>query len=197
MGVAAVQGIQRYVLANPKHYAVNSIEKTRFQVDVTVDERTLREIYLAHFRAAVLEGGAASIMSAYNSVNGQFCSEVTLLRRILKEEWGFDGFVLSDFTLGTHEDSAVNGLDLEMPTANKFNGLVDQVRSGAVPEEVVDDAVRRMVRKKLQHGLDQPRPVDESLVESEEHLAVAQEAAAEGAVLLKNVNGALPLDQAP
>ncbi len=195
MGVAAVQGIQRYVLANPKHYAVNSIEKTRFQVDVTVDERTLREIYLAHFRAAVLEGGAASIMSAYNSVNGQFCSEnLTLLRRILKEEWGFDGFVLSDFTLGTHEDSAVNGLDLEMPTANKFNGLVDQVRSGAVPEEVVDDAVRRMVRKKLQHGLDQPRPVDESLVESEEHLAVAQEAAAEGAVLLKNVNGALPLD---
>ncbi|MGB5681024.1 MAG: glycoside hydrolase family 3 C-terminal domain-containing protein [Polyangiales bacterium] len=195
MGVAAVQGIQRYVLANPKHYAVNSIENTRFEVNVTVDERTLREIYLAHFRAAVDEGGAASIMSAYNSVNGQFCGEnVTLLRRILKEEWGFDGFVLSDFVFGTHEDSAVNGLDIEMPFANKFKGLLDQVRSGAVPEEVVDEAVRRMVRKKLQYRLDQPSPVDDSVVESDEHLAVAQAAAAEGAVLLKNTGGALPLD---
>jgi len=195
MGVAAVQGIQQYVLANLKHYAVNSIENTRFQVDVTVDERALREIYLAHFRAAVDEGGAASIMSAYNSVNGQFCGEnVTLLRRILKEEWGFDGFVLSDFTFGTHDDSAVNGLDLEMPLAFKFQGLLDQVRSGAVPQEVVDDAVRRMVRKKLQHGLDQPSPVDESVVESDEHLAIAQEAAAEGAVLLKNADRALPVD---
>ncbi len=103
MGVAAVQGLQQYVLANPKHFAANSIEETRFQVDVTIDERTLREIYLAHFRTAVGEGGAASIMSAYNSVNGQFCGEnEILLRRILKEEWGFDGFVLSDFVLGTH-----------------------------------------------------------------------------------------------
>jgi beta-glucosidase len=134
-------------------------------------------------------------MSAYNSVNGQFCGEnVTLLRRILKEEWGFDGFVLSDFVFGTHEDSAVNGLDIEMPLANKFKGLLDQVRSGAVPEEVVDEAVRRMVRKKLQYGLDQPSPVDESVVESDEHLSVAREAAAEGAVLLKNTGGALPLD---
>jgi len=195
MGVAAVQGIQRYVLANPKHYAVNSIEDTRFDVNVTVDERTLREIYLAHFRAAVQEGGAASIMSAYNSVNGQFCGEnVTLLRRILKEEWGFDGFVLSDFTFGTHEDSAVNGLDIEMPFANKFKPLLDQVRSGTVPEEVVDEAVRRMVRKKLQYALGDPSPVDESVIESDAHLMVAQEAATEGAVLLKNRAGALPLN---
>ena len=195
MGVAAVQGIQQYVLANPKHYAVNSIEDTRFDVNVTVDERTLREIYLAHFRAAVQEGGAASIMSAYNSVNGQFCGEnVTLLRRILKEEWGFDGFVLSDFTFGTHEDSAVNGLDIEMPFANKFKPLLDQVRSGAVPEEVVDEAARRMVRKKLQYALGDPSPVDESVIESDAHLMVAQEAATDGAVLLKNRAGTLPLN---
>jgi beta-glucosidase len=194
MGIAAVQGIQQYVLANPKHYAVNSIEDTRFDVDITVDERTLREIYLAHFRAAVQEGGAASIMSAYNSVNGQFCGEnVTLLRRILKEEWGFDGFVLSDFTFGTHEDSAVNGLDIEMPFANKFKPLLDQVRSGAVPEGVVDEAVRRMVRKKLQYALGDPSPVDESVIESDAHLMVAQEAATDGAVLLKNRAGTLPL----
>ncbi|MGB8331111.1 MAG: glycoside hydrolase family 3 C-terminal domain-containing protein [Polyangiales bacterium] len=197
MGVAAVQGLQQYVLANPKHFAANSIERTRFQVDVTIDERTLREIYLAHFRAAVHEGGAASIMSAYNSVNGQFCGEnETLLRRILKEEWGFDGFVLSDWIFGTHADSALNGLDLEMPVTAIFSTLVAQVQSGEIPEAIIDDAVRRMVRKKLQHKLDEPSPVDESVVASEEHLAVAQEAAAEGAVLLKNDSGALPLDKA-
>jgi len=196
MGVAAVQGIQQYVLANPKHFAANSIEDTRFEVDVTIDERTLREIYLAHFRAAVHEGGAASIMSAYNSVNGQFCGEnETLLRRILKEEWGFDGFVLSDFFFGTHPSSALNGLDLEMPIANIFGDLVARVQSGEIPEAIIDEAVRRMVRKKLQYKLDEPSPVDESVIASEEHLALAQEAANEGAVLLKNDDNALPLDK--
>lgn len=194
MGVAFVQGVQEYVLANPKHYAANSIEDTRFNVNVTVDERTLREIYLRHFRAVVHEGEAASIMSAYNSVNGQFCGEnEILLQDILKGEWGFDGFVLSDFVLGTHPDSARNGLDLEMPFANEFAGLIDQVRAGDLPEKVVDDAVRRMVRKKLQYRLDAPSPVDESVVASEEHLEIAQDAAREGSVLLKNVGSALPL----
>jgi len=197
MGVAAVQGLQKYVLANPKHFAANSIEQTRFQVDVTIDDRTLREIYLAHFRAVVHEGGAASIMSAYNSVNGQFCGEnETLLRRILKEEWGFDGFVLSDFSLGTHRSSAVNGLDIEMPTTYVFRNLLAQVQSGEIPEAVIDEAVTRMVRKKLQYGLDQPSPVDESVIASDEHLAIAQEAATDGAVLLKNDSHALPLDKA-
>jgi beta-glucosidase len=197
MGVAFVRGVQEYVLANPKHYAANSIEDTRFKVDVSVDERTLREIYLRHFRAVVHEGEAASIMSAYNMVNGQFCGEnVVLLREILKEEWGFDGFVLSDFVLGTHPDSARNGLDLEMPFAREFVGLIDQVRSGDLPEELVDDAVRRMVRKKLQYRLDEPSPVDESVIASEEHLQLAQDAAREGSVLLKNESSALPLDAA-
>ena len=197
MGVAFVQGVQLYVLANPKHYAANSIDDTRFSVDVTVDERTLREIYLAHFRAAVHEGRAASIMSAYNSVNGAFCGEnEILLRRILKEEWGFDGFVLSDFTFGTHENSAVAGLDLEMPLANVYRNLVDEVTSGNIPETVIDEAVSRMVRKKLQHFLDQPIPLDESVIASDEHLALAQAAAAVGSVLLKNESSALPLDAA-
>jgi beta-glucosidase len=197
MGVAFVQGAQQYVLANPKHYAGNSIEDTRLEVDVMMDERTLREIYLPHFRAAVHEGGAASVMSAYNSVNGQFCGEnETLLRRILKEEWGFDGFVLSDFVLGTHPDSAMNGLDLEMPTAIVFRTLLDQVRAGDVPETVVDEAVRRMVRKKLEHELEEPSPVDESVIASEEHLGVAQDAATAGSVLLKNESDVLPLDAA-
>jgi beta-glucosidase len=198
MAVAFVRGVQEYVLANPKHYAANSIEDTRFEVDVTVDERTLREIYLPHFRAAVLEGGAASVMSAYNSVNGQFCGEnETLLRRILKEDWGFDGFVLSDWIFGTQTTlgSALNGLDLEMPIASVYGRpLLEAVRSGDVPESVIDDAVRRMVRKKLEHGLDQPSNLDESVLGSEEHLALAREAAVKGSVLLKNESGSLPLD---
>ena len=197
MGVAFVQGVQQYALANPKHYAVNSIEDTRFDVDVTVDERTLREIYLPHFRAAVQEGGAASVMSAYNSVNGQFCGEnEQLLKNILKTDWAFDGFVLSDWIFGTQSTlgSALNGLDLEMPIAMVYGeALLDAIDAGDVPESVVDDAVRRMVRKKLQYGLDQPTDLDESVLANDEHLALAQEAAVKGSVLLKNESGALPL----
>lgn len=194
--VASVQGLQKYVLANPKHFAANSIERTRFQVDVSLDERTLREIYLPQFRAAVHEGGAASIMSAYNSVNGQFCGEnEVLLREILKGDWAFDGFVVSDWTFGTHPSSALNGLDIEMPTPNVFRSLLAQVRSGEVPEQVVNDAVRRMVRKKLQYRLDEPSPVDEGVIASDEHLALAREAAVDGSVLLKNASNALPLDR--
>jgi beta-glucosidase len=136
-------------------------------------------------------------MSAFNSVNGQFCGEnEALLRRILKAEWSFDGFVLSDFTLGTHPNSAMNGLDLEMPTTNVFRSLLADVRAGNIPEAVVDEAVQRMVRKKLEHRLDEPSPVDESVIASEEHLAVAQEAVAKGSVLLKNESDALPLNAA-
>jgi len=195
MGVAFVQGVQEYVLANPKHYAANSIEDTRFQVDVMLNERTLREIYLAQFRAAVHEGGAASVMSAYNSVNGQFCGENEfLLRGILKGDWGFDGFVLSDFVSGTHPNSALNGLDLEMPVTIVFATLLDDVNSGDLPEEVINEAVRRMVRKKLQHRLDEPSPVEQSVIASDEHLAIAQRVATEGSVLLKNEANALPFD---
>jgi beta-glucosidase len=190
--------VQEYVLANPKHYAANSIEDTRFEVDVTVDERTLREVYLPHFRAAVLEGGAASVMSAYNSVNGQFCGEnEQLLKQILKTDWAFDGFVLSDWIWGTQSTlgSALNGLDLEMPVAQVYGeALLSAVHDGEVPESAIDEAVRRMLRKKLQYQLDQPSDLDESVLANDEHLALAREAAVEGSVLLKNESSALPLD---
>ena len=198
MGTAFVRGVQQHVLANPKHYAANSIEDTRFEVDVTVDERTLREIYLPHFRAAVLEGGAASVMSAYNSVNGQFCGEnEQLLRRILKSDWGFDGFVLSDWIFGTQSTlgSALNGLDLEMPIARVYGeSLLEAVQVGDVPESVVDEAVRRMVRKKLEFRLDRPAHLDESVLANDDHLALALRVAQRGSVLLKNRADALPLD---
>jgi beta-glucosidase len=197
MGVAFVKGAQRFVLANPKHYAANNIEDTRFNVDVTVDERTLREIYLPHFRAVVQQGGAASVMSAYNSVNGQYCSEnEPLLREILKNEWGFDGFVLSDWYLATHETikSVVGGLDLEMPAPKVYGEpLLRAVRDGTVSESLIDDAVRRMLRKKLEFNLAESSPVGAEVIASEEHLALAREAAVKGAVLLKNDGEALPL----
>ena len=199
MGVAFVEGVQEYALANPKHYAANNIENTRFEVDVNVDERTLREIYLPHFRAAVLEGNAASVMTAYNRVNGQYCGENQhLVREILKTEWGFDGFALSDWILGTRSTvpSALAGLDIEMPVTMFYGeSLLEPVVAGDVPEELIDDAIRRMVRKKLQFRLDEPSPVDASVIASDEHLAVAQEAAEKGAVLLKNDSAALPLDE--
>lgn len=198
MAVAFIQGAQQYVLASPKHYAANTIEDTRFQVDVTIDERTLREIYLPQFRAAIVEGGAAAVMTAYNSVNGQFSGEnEQLLKQILKTEWDFNGFVMSDWVFGTQSTlgSARNGLDLEMPLARFYgDNLLAAVADGSVAESLVDEAVGRMVRKKLEFGLDQPSGLDAGVVGGEEHLALARETAAAGAVLLKNDADTLPLN---
>ncbi len=198
MGSAFVQGVQVHAIANPKHYALNSIEDTRFEVDAIVDERTLREIYLRHFRDAVQRGGAASIMTAYNSINGAFASEnVPLLRDILKTDWAFDGFVLSDWIFGTHDtDAAITaGLDLEMPSADIYGeALLTAVSEGRVEEALIDDAVLRMLRKKIEFRLDEPGEATTADIASEAHLAIAREAATKGAVLLKNDGNALPID---
>lgn len=138
-------------------------------------------------------------MTAYNLVNGEYCAENDhLVREILKTEWGFDGFALSDWILGTRSTvpSALAGLDIEMPVARFYGDLLlEAVVAGEVPEELIDDAIKRMVRKKLQFRLDEPSNVDPSVIASDEHLAVAQEAAEKGAVLLKNESAALPLDE--
>lgn len=201
MGVIAtafVQGVQSQgVMASAKHFAANSIEDTRFEVDVTADERTLREIYLPHFRRVVQEGLVGSVMSAYNKVNGDWCSEsVFLLTQVLKEEWGFPGFVESDWAFGTHSTVAAleAGLDLEMPAPIWFGDRTrDAVIAGELDESVVDEAVRRLVRAQLCYGLEDPAPASRDAVESSEHLALAREAAARSAVLLRN-DGTLPLD---
>ncbi|MBT8453758.1 MAG: glycoside hydrolase family 3 C-terminal domain-containing protein [Deltaproteobacteria bacterium] len=199
MGVAFVQGAQEHAMASVKHLAAYSIQNTRFDVDVLVDERTLREIYLPHFRAAVQEAGAASVMTAYNQVNGLYCGENEyLVRQILKDEWRFDGFVISDWFLGTRSTvpAALAGLDIEMPAPRFFgDALLDAVESGDVPPERIDDAVKRIVRKKLAFNLDEPSAVDESVIASDAHLQLAQEAARSGVVLLKNEGDALPLDR--
>ncbi len=200
MAAAAVRGIQEeHVMAQPKHFALNSIERDRFHVDVLVGERTLREVYLPHFEAAVGEAGAASVMSAYNKVNGQYAGEHRhLLSEILKGEWGFDGFVMSDWIWGTRstEDAANNGLDVEAP-APRFYGrrLIEAVKSGKVPVSRIDDSARRVLRKKIEFGLfERPPEIDLSTLCCEEHIALARESASKGMVLLKNDGGLLPLD---
>jgi beta-glucosidase len=199
MGAAFVRGAQHHVWANAKHYAVNDIEDTRFSVDVTVDERTLREVFLAPFRAAV-QAGVGSVMSAYNQVNGSYCSQNAHLLGILENEWGFDGFVESDWILAVRSTApSVNaGLDIEMPSANYLTvpKLQAALASGAIAQAKIDEAVRRIVRKQLElkKRVDQPAP-GLDMVGNAAHGALALQAEREAIVLLKNDAGALPLDR--
>jgi beta-glucosidase len=200
MGVGFVRGAQQHVIANPKHYAANSIEDTRFSVDVSIDERTLREVYLPHFRMTVQQAHAGSVMSAYNLVNGEHCGEnVHLLHDVLKGDWNFQGFVESDWILGTRSTvpSANAGLDIEMPAPVYYGQpLADAVAGGQVSEDTIDGAVRRIVRSQLCFRLDSDPPqVDPTQVESTAHIDLALEAAHEAIALLKNANAALPLDR--
>ncbi len=199
MGVSFIQGVQQHVIASAKHFALNNIENTRYWVNVVADERTLREIYLPHFRMAVQEGHVGSVMSAYNKVDGHYCSgNSELLGRILKDDWGFEGFVESDWFVGTWSTvgSALAGLDIEMPAPVFYgNRLAGAVGTGEVPVETIDGAVRRILRVKYCFDLDTdpPEPNPEE-VATEEHAALALEAARKAIVLLKN-DGILPLDR--
>ncbi len=198
IGVMSIKGLQTNAMAGVKHFALNSIEEDRFHINVKVDERTLREIYLLHFKVAVHDADVASIMSAYNLVNGQYMGENKhILRDILKGEWGFDGFVHSDWTWGTRStvDTANNGLDIEMPSPVFYgDALLNAVKQGDVSEEIIDDAVSRILRKKFAFGLFENEPeTDLSVLRSEKHRELALEAGRKGVVLLKNENNALPI----
>ena len=208
MGAALTRGVQRHVMACAKHYACNSIENSRFKVDVRVDERTLHEVYLPHFRRCVDEGVAA-VMSAYNKVNGTYCGHNRrLLVDILKGEWGFRGFVISDFVYGVRSPlAAANGLDVEMPATIHFGRRLKRaVRRGRVPLAAIDEAVLRILRTKLRFAAGPAGPVGEperygpEAVVSTEHVALAREAAVKSMVLLKNEPAGsggplLPLDR--
>lgn len=204
MAVAFIEGVQsRGVIASAKHFAANSIEDTRHRVDVRVDERTLREVYLPHFRRAVVDARVGSVMSAYNRVNGAWCDQsVHLLRDVLRTEWGFAGFVESDWILGTHGDveSVRAGLDVEMPTDLHFSRLLRALDAGDLSEREIDTTVRRILRAQLCFGLDaRPRVTDDPTQRlTAAHLALAREVARRGMVLLRNEltggSPALPLD---
>lgn len=199
LAVGFIAGAQNHVVASAKHFALNSIEDTRFDVDVSVDPRTLHEVYLPHFRRAVEEAGVGSVMSAYNKVEGAYCAENRpLLTDILKEGWGFRGFVESDWVFGVYSTvpSALAGLDIEMPTDRFFgDDLLAAIEAGEVPQAVVDGAVRRILRTSLCFGLDELDPVDPAVIEGEEHRALAREVARKSMVLLKNDGAALPLER--
>lgn len=199
LGAANVTGLQKHVMACVKHYAVNNIEDTRMFVNAKVDERTLRETFLPHFRECV-EAKAASVMSAYNDVNGYLCAHNKhLLRDILKGEWGFDGFVVSDWINAVEDtvEAALAGLDLEMPRAEHYGKkLAAAVKDGRVPESVVDEAVARMLRQLFRFvGPDFEAGYDEHKIAGPEHARLAREVAEKGIVLLKNEKNTLPLER--
>jgi beta-glucosidase len=192
MGVALVRSVQQHLLACVKHFATNSIENARFKVDVTIDQRTLREVYLPHFKRCV-DAGVACVMSAYNKLNGDYCGQNrTLLRDILKDEWGFDGFVMTDFFFGANDGkaAALGGQDMEMPLTRLFGKrLKALVESGDVPHSVVDEAALRILRQKLRFGtISDPQRYQFNKIDWQAHRALARETAQKAMVLLKNEN---------
>jgi beta-glucosidase len=204
LGTAYVRALQASgVGATVKHYVANDSETERFTVDVRVDERTLREVYLRPFEDLVRDGGAWAVMAAYNSVNGTTMTEHPLLAEPLKGEWGFDGVVVSDWLAArTTVATAAGGLDLVMPPDNSPWGedLVAAVRASRVDEAAVDDKVRRLLRLASRVGaLDGvppppgPTPVPPGQVRPGQVAALLREAAAAGTVLLANRAGTLPL----
>jgi beta-glucosidase len=197
MGAALARGVQRHAMACAKHYALNSMENARFTVDVTISPRALHEVYLPHFKRVVDEGVAA-VMSAYNSVNGEWCGQnKPLLNDILKEGWGFDGFVITDWIFGLRDakTAVLAGQDLEMPFRNYYHRFLKAlVESGEVPMERIDDAVLRLLRQEVRfaQGRD-PADYSPAVLNNEAHRQLAREAAQKGMVLLKNESDALPL----
>jgi beta-glucosidase len=197
IGVANIQAIQSHdIIAMVKHYTVNNQEKDRNVIDVQVSDRALRELYLPPFEAAVREAQVASVMCSYNSVNGAFsCENEELLTKILKEEWGFRGFVQSDFFAMKSTVKAANaGMDLEMPQP-QFYGvpLLAAVTAGEVAESRVDDMLVRRYSEMFRFGLFDNAPTL-SPIPVEEHATIAREIGAAGSVLLRNEGSLLPLD---
>ncbi len=195
LAAAWVGGVQSHgVGASLKHFAANNQEADRLRVSAEVDERTLREIYLAAFERVVTERQPWTVMSSYNRINGVYaCENRWLLTDVLREEWGFQGLVVSDWAAVDNRAAALAaGCDLEMPSSSGVGThvILDAVAAGRLSEEQVDVAVRRVLELVARAG--EREPLDGFDVDS--HHALAREAAAASAVLLKNEAGLLPLD---
>ena len=202
MVVPYIRGVQENgVSACVKHFVLNNQEKWRDTINVVVSERALNEIYLPAFKAAVTEGGVWAVMGSYNKYKGEYCSHNdTLINEILKKEWAFDGVMLTDWgSAHNTNEAALNGLDLEMGTWT--NGLtwgissaydkyflakhfLEKIKSGELPESLLDEKIRRILRLCFRTNMDRQRPFGRKL--TEEHTDIAQKVAEEGIVLLKN-----------
>lgn len=204
VAAAFVRGVQsRGVATTPKHFVANDSEFERNTIDSQVDERTLRELYLVPFEYAVTEGGTWGVMSAYNRLNGTFCSENEwLLTQVLRDEWGFDGFVVSDwFAARSTAGSARAGLSLEMPGPGQWYNrgpIGEALGAGEMDEGHLDriagDVLRLLERTGAFNGSDGCEPGQENELDRPEDRALVRQAAAAGTVLVSN-NGVLPLDR--
>ncbi|TLN00646.1 glycoside hydrolase family 3 protein, partial [bacterium] len=198
IGVAYVKGVQsRGAGTSLKHFAANNQEIERMRGNSVVDERTLREIYLAQFERIVKGAEPWTVMCSYNRINGEYASQNTsLLHDILKNEWGFQGFVVSDWGAVHATAAPVNaGLDLEMPGPPRWFGslLSEAVSTWQVEESTINDAVRRILRIVLKRKASQRQSI---AVNTPEHQLLARRLAEEAITLLKNENHVLPLEKA-
>ena len=193
-----VQGVQsKNVAACLKHFVGNDTEYERHSISSNIDEQTLREIYLLPFEMAIKDGNAKVVMSAYNKLNNIFCSShQELLISILKEEWDFDGYVVSDWGAALETvENANGGLDLEMPGPSNVWGkaLIEAVEAKKVSEELINDKVRRILSvAEFSNRFQKPEIKNEEAIDKPEHRELLRKAAADGMVLLKN-EGLLPL----
>ena len=199
MGAALVRGVQdEDVIACIKHYAFNQMENSRFKVSVECDKRTEREVYLAHFKDCI-DAGAASVMSSYNLYKGTHCGHHDyLLNEVLKKEWDFDGFVMSDFYWGVKDtvEAANGGQDIEMAHTMYFGDkLVQAVKAGLVPEEKINESALRIIRTLLAFTSQYEEEADTSVLACKEHVSLALESARKGITLLKNQDNVLPLNK--
>ena len=206
LAVPFIQGVQENdVAACVKHFALNCQETERLWVDTMVDERTLQEIYLPGFRAAVQEGGSYSLMNAYNKVNGVHCSEnKELLDNILRRDWGYDGTVISDWgSVHTTKEAAESSLDIEMSVTYDFddyffaNPLLEAVKKGEVTEASVDEKVRNILRMMFRLKMIGPEAAQRKAgsYDVPEHWKGNLDTAREAIVLLKNEDQVLPITE--
>lgn len=209
MVVPYIRGVQENgVAACVKHFVLNNQEKWRDTINVVVSERALNEIYLPAFKAAVTEGGVWAVMGSYNKYKGEYCSHNdTLINEILKKKWAFDGVMLTDWgSAHNTNEAALNGLDLEMGTWT--NGLtwgissaydkyflakpfLEKIKSGELPESLLDEKIRRILRLCFRTNMNRQRPLGRKL--TEEHTDIARKVAEEGIVLLKNEKDFFPI----
>ena len=198
MGAALVRGIQKKgVIACVKHFAFNQMENARFKVNVDCTRRTEREVFLPHFKKCI-DQGAGAVMSSYNLYKGVMCGHNGyLLDQVLKEEWGFDGFVMSDFVWGVKDTAAAanGGQTMEMCVTKYFGqNLVNAVKEGLVDASRINDAALRIVRTLLAFE-DKKEHVRPNVIGCKKHTMLALESAREGITLIKNQNQVLPLDR--